>query len=272
MRYLLLSILFISNLAYGFRIESLFEQPRKVHHRSSQQYAPSDQNFDSSKGNHKIRNFSEAKKILDSDPVFNQETIYCGCKLTDIRHIDFTACGYIPPKNSTRAGKVEREHVADASSFGMTFNEWRVGAPQCKGKKGRKCAETNPEFSRMEADLHNLWAEDGLTNLLRSNKPQEAVDVSIYSFGKCDIKLSKHGFQARPEVRGTIARTIKYMDDSYPGHGLISNKNQKLYDAWDKMYPATKLECDHHKAVMRHQGNPNKFTVLACQAAGLAYQ
>lgn len=228
-------------------------------------------------GNHTISNFGEAKRLMKKDAGFYVETLYCGCKIDGKTKVDAQSCGYVPPtsKNgsvSSRAGKIEYEHVSSAHSFGQSFEEWRNPKGICGGKTtGRKCAEKNPEFARMESDLHNLWAEDGLTNLLRSNKTHQALTDSDYSFGKCDIKLTSSGFTARPEARGTVARTLKYMNDAYPNRGIISSKNEKLYDAWDKMYKATPMECAHHEAAARIQGNVNSFTVEACKAAGLKY-
>ena len=34
------------------------------------------------------------------------------------------------------------------------------------------------------------------------------------------------------------------MDDAYPGHGVISKKNEKLFQAWDKEDPADAWECE----------------------------
>jgi deoxyribonuclease-1 len=43
--------------------------------------------------------------------------------------------------------------------------------------------------------------------------------------------------EPRPEAKGEIARTYMYMERAYPGHGIISNKNEKLFQAWDKADP-----------------------------------
>ena len=38
-------------------------------------------------------------------------------------------------------------------------------------------------------------------------------------------------------VRGDIARTYLYMDVAYPGRGIISKKNRKLFAAWNRQDP-----------------------------------
>ncbi len=45
-------------------------------------------------------------------------------------------------------------------------------------------------------------------------------------------------------VRGNIARTYFYMNWAYPGHGVISKKNRKLFQAWDKIDPVDDWECE----------------------------
>lgn len=255
---ILLTLLLIASNSYSFDFKNMKNQDTK-----------------GNVGNLTISNFSKAKKMMKNNSDFFVETLYCGCSINNKKNVDYKSCGYVPPTNkkgsvSSRAGKIEFEHVSAAESWGQSFKEWRNPKEICGAKyTGRKCAETNPEFSRMESDVHNLWAEDGLTNLLRSNKTHQMLTESDYSFGKCDIKLTKSGFLARPESRGIIARTLKYMDWAYPGRGVISEKNRPLYDAWDKMYKASKLECLHNKAAMEIQGNSNPFSDKACKEAGL---
>jgi deoxyribonuclease-1 len=44
-------------------------------------------------------------------------------------------------------------------------------------------------------------------------------------------------------VRGNIARIYKYMEAEYPGHGIISRKNHKLFEAWNKHDKVDSWEC-----------------------------
>jgi deoxyribonuclease-1 len=70
-------------------------------------------------------------------------------------------------------------------------------------------------------------------------------------------------------VRGNIARIYKYMDAAYPGHGIISNKNRKLFDAWDKLDEVDAWECQRTKRIENIQGNENPFVKSACVEEGL---
>lgn len=217
--------------------------------------------------NTRIPNFSNSKKILKKFPVFYQETLYCGCKIINKNKVDMNSCGYIPPSSSSRAGKVEWEHIVPASALseGVYYNK-----SLCGKKSKRACLEkTNPNYSFRISDLYNLHAEDGLVNLIRSDKPIEEVLVSDKSFGRCDIKSSKRGFTPRKEAKGFVARTYLYMDKAYPTAKVVSNKNRKLYEAWSKMYPVTKEECARAKMIETLQLNENEFVKKPCQLKSL---
>jgi len=54
------------------------------------------------------------------------------------------------------------------------------------------------------------------------------------------------------------------MDAAYPGHGVISNKNQKLFKAWDEQDPVDKWECERNKRIEQIQGNENPFVKSVC--------
>ena len=131
--------------------------------------------------NNRIPNFNNSKKILKKFPIFNEETLYCGCKISGNK-VDTASCGYIPPSASKRAGKVEWEHVVPASALsqGIEYNK-----SLCGKKSKRACLEAKvPDYAFRTADLYNLYAEDGLINQIRSDKPQEEVVSSEKSFGK----------------------------------------------------------------------------------------
>jgi endonuclease I len=36
-------------------------------------------------------------------------------------------------------------------------------------------------------------------------------------FGDCDVEIENKKVEPRPEIRGDIARTYRYMDKAYPG-------------------------------------------------------
>ena len=59
------------------------------------------------------------------------------------------------------------------------------------------------------------------------------------------------------------------MDAAYSGHGIISKKNRKLFDAWDNQDEVDAWECQRTKRIENIQGNENPFVKKACVADGL---
>lgn len=224
-------------------------------------------------GNVAVPNFREAKKIATRLHKARGLTLYCRCRYTG-KSVDGPSCGYKSPRDPERAKRIEWEHVVPAESFGQSFVEWREGAPNCKSKKGkrfrgRKCAETNPEFSRMEGDLYNLFPEVGEVNGLRSNYSMAEVSAlgkfAGISFGKCQAKVFQSKFEPMDFAKGTVARAYLYMDYAYRGHGIISDKNRKLFEAWDKTHPVETWECDLYREIKKIQKNENPILSNRCK-------
>jgi len=83
------------------------------------------------------------------------------------------------------------------------------------------------------------------------------------------MEIENRKAEPLPEKRGNIARTYFYMDWAYPGHGIISKKNRKLYESWDREDPVDTWECVRCKRIEKIQGNENPFVKEPCQAVGL---
>lgn len=220
-------------------------------------------------GNTEITNFTKAKKIAVKIHKENPFTIYCNCLYVGSR-IDLQSCGYKVQKNKNRALRLEWEHVVPAEAFGQSFSEWRTGASECvkhgRKYKGRRCAEKNPEFNRMEGDLYNLWPEIGELNGLRSNfsMAELGAEKEESRFGACKVKIIDKKFEPMANAKGRVARVYMYMDMSYPGRGVISNKNEKLFQAWDKLHPVDEWECKRAKRIQAIQGNENPILKSRC--------
>lgn len=136
-----------------------------------------------------------------------------------------------------------------------------------KSFKGRKCAEkVNLEYRRMQADMYNLYPAVGEVNGLRSNYLMAMIPGNQYRFGECKTKIEDRKIELpRPEVRGEIASTYMYMERAYPGHGIISGKNEKLFQAWDKADPVDEWECERARRIAKIQGNVNLVVDQACR-------
>lgn len=183
--------------------------------------------------------------------------------------------GYQPIKEGARARRLEWEHVVPAQAFGQSFPEWRNGARACvdaKGEpfKGRRCAEKAAAgFRFMQADMHNLVPSIGELNGLRSNYSYAMIPGEERRFGACDMEISGRKAEPPPQVRGDIARIYLYMDAAYPGRGVVSGKNRKLFEGWDGEDPVDAWECERQRRIEALQGNSNPFVAEACSERGL---
>ncbi|MDO9530026.1 MAG: endonuclease [Syntrophales bacterium] len=227
------------------------------------------------KGNTRFQSFSKVKKVLLRQ-VYSDHltTFYCNCPFTMDKTI-VPSDKYTPKKEGNRANRVEWEHIVPAHAFGQSFPEWRNGHPECvssKGKpfKGRNCARKMVvKFRYMESDMYNLVPAVGEINGLRSNYSFGMIPGEKREFGNCDMEIENRKAEPPPEKRGNIARTYFYMDWAYPGHGIISKKNRKLFEAWSKEDPVDAWECERCKRIEKIQGNENLFVKEPCQAVGL---
>lgn len=218
-------------------------------------------------GNIKNQSFSKAKKLLLKKVYFDhKETFYCGCPFNPDKSL-IPSDKYTAKRPSRRSQRIEWEHVVPAHAFGQSFKEWRSGDPDCvtrKGKpfKGRNCARKKSELFRyMEADMYNLVPAVGEVNGNRSNYSFGMIPGELREYGNCDIEIKGKKAEPRPEIRGDIARTYFYMEWSYPGHGIISRKNRKMFEAWAKKDPIDEWEKERCRRIQKIQGNENPFVL-----------
>ena len=232
--------------------------------------------FAESAGNTFNDSFSNSKKILERDVYRDQRiTFYCGCPYDNRKNVQVCP-NYTPVSGSKRSTRVEWEHIVPAAHFGQSFKEWREGDPACvdnRGKpfKGRNCASKIAiPYRFMESDMYNLVPAVGEVNGLRSNYRFGMVAGNNF-IDVCGMKIDKESRTVEPpeQIRGFIARTYKYMDQAYPGHGIIGKSNQKLFDAWDKQHPVDKWECERCRRIEKIQGNENAVVKEQCRQAGL---
>ncbi len=232
-------------------------------------------------GNVTIRSFDEAKKLLvrlyvERSP---RRDVYCDCPFSlepgrGLR-VDLAACGYTSAGHATRAERIEWEHAVPAAKFGRTFAAWREGDPRCvdgRGRPyhGRTCARlASPEFSRMEADLHNLFPAVGEVNGLRGDLPMGLAEARapasakrearVLRFGACKSRVEGMVFQPRAEVRGDLARAYAYMDAAYPEREILDEAHRALFAAWDREDPPDAWERERNRLIEELQGNTNPF-------------
>lgn len=215
------------------------------------------------------RNYRGASQVLAQ--VYTGDLakdLYCGCPYSGKQNIDTVPCGFRPRENPRRksykrARRIEWEHIVTAHNMGHFRPCWRDG--------GRKnCTYNDPTFEMMEGDLHNLYPAIEEINGDRSNfMYSQWTNSPEPMYGSCetvvDFKLKK--VQPRKEIRGLIARVHFYMENQYAIK--LSNQDRKLFEAWDKMYPVTKEECERDRRIEKKQGNRNPFVEKACKELGL---
>lgn len=215
------------------------------------------------------KSFDDAKKILKEVYGRSGEEVYCGCTYNRGK-VNPESCGFQSDKYKKRQNILEWEHVVPAENFGRSFSEWREGAPECRNRKstfkGRKCAsKASGQFRIMEADLHNLLPSMGAVNALRSNYDPKVIQFGAMNFGSCKTKVTKGAVEPRDEIKGLFARKYLYMAAQYPKHFRMGGPTEKLMNAWDKMYPVSKKECEMDKLISRHQGWRNPFVERKCK-------
>ena len=212
-----------------------------------------------------VDSFSEAKAKLPGimKQLDNPSTLYCGCPLIFERnryYPDLKACGYKVRRNAKRATRIEAEHIMPAWEFGRQRLCWQNG--------GRKqCNTTDEQFRKIEGDLHNLYPAVGEINGDRSNYHFSDWNGKAM-YGQCEMAVDFKHRQAQPpeRARGLIARTYLYMADEY--NISITKQQQRLYEAWNNIYPPQKDECTWNRVVAKVQGNENHFVSEACEIAG----
>jgi deoxyribonuclease I len=225
-------------------------------------------------GNTTNQSFSKAKKMLARKVYYDHKTtFYCDCPFSADRNI--LSCDSYTPKKERCARRLEWEHIVPAHAFGQSFPEWREGHPECVSRKrkpfkGRNCARKMViPFRYMESDMYNLVPCIREINRLRSNYSFAMIPGEKRKFGKCDMEIEKRKAEPPPDKRGNIARTYFYMDWAYPGRGIISKKNRKLFDTWDKGDPVDAWECQRCRRIEEIQGNENPFVRKACIEKGM---
>ncbi|MDC1086798.1 endonuclease [Alphaproteobacteria bacterium] len=220
-------------------------------------------------GNKKIESFSKSKTFLNKIHQESPVSFYCQCKYNDNKP-NWESCGFRPRKDKKRASRIEWEHILPASHFGIKFNAWVNGHPVCissKGKKfkGRKCTEKVHKLYRyMQADLYNLQPAIGEVNGMRSNYQIGEIEGEEREFGKCDIEIKNKKVEPTPKIRGDIARTYLYMEQTYPQYIKFNQSIKKLIIKWDQEDPVDAWECKRAILISNIQGNTNKILQNRC--------
>ncbi|MBQ8482094.1 MAG: endonuclease [Alphaproteobacteria bacterium] len=246
----------------------------------------------SNAGNRYSQSFYAVKQVMLNKIYYDyRRTLYCnaefdrfkkikksqGFELPDIRKVDFKVYDISSEELKRKSERLEWEHIVPAENFGRTFKEWSQGHKNCvsnKGKhfKGRSCAvKENENFRYMYTDMYNLYPVIGAVNYLRANfnftQFNQRDNVKVL-FGGCPMKISRNKAEPRDEVKGLIARTYFYMEQTYPRY-KIGEPMRGILKTWDKKYPVTAWECKRAYRIEKVQGNANEIVKKKCENKGL---
>ena len=117
-------------------------------------------------------------------------------------------CGFTPRiEKSSRAKRMEWEHIVPASEFGHNRQCWNEAiCTDSHGKKykGRRCCEKmDPEFKRMEDDLMDLVPADGEVNGDRSDFLYAILNEPSGQYGQCPMVIDFAKRMAEPACSNT---------------------------------------------------------------------
>lgn len=217
---------------------------------------------------HTNESFSKAKKQMKQVYFDNQFTFYCNCiydykkeKGREKMVVYNDSCGYKPRKNKKRGETIEWEHIMPAYRFASSLQCWNEKIcvdKNGKSYKGRKCCEkVDKKFRIMQADMYNLVPSVGELNGDRSNYSYGIIDGEARLYGECDFEVSGKKAEPKEDIRGDIARTYFYMEETY---GItLTNEERQLFIMWNKLDNISQWEKVRAKRIKEIQGNENKF-------------
>lgn len=226
--------------------------------------------------NTSIKSFGEAKGKLKKIYGNKSITFYCQCPYQK-KSIKLKKCGLKLKKFKKRSRRLEWEHIVPAHAFGQSFIEWRNSEKICGYKKtksgklkkisSRKCAsKKNKLFKAMEADIYNLVPAIGSVNALRSNFSMSEIGGTKKLICNTELVISNRKIMPPSNRKGDIARIYMYMDQTYPGRGIISKKNRSLFKKWNDLDPVDKYECSLYRKKLVYQKNINPVLDKKCRS------
>lgn len=224
------------------------------------------------------KSFYKSKKILENyvynDKLLDRNTFYCWCSYNSDKKLIWD-CDYENEwKENVRDNKIEWEHVVASEHIWQHFKSWTIWMAKCKDNKWdyykwRKCAEKDDKFAYIYADMYNLFPAVWSLNMYRSNHVMWEIVWEERNFWKCDVELeknvnNKYIFEPNENNKWDIARTYRYIEETYDIN-VISDKNEKLFNVWEKIDPISKEECRRYYAIKKYQWNKNIVLHDTCE-------
>ena len=192
---------------------------------------------------------------------------YCGCRFGADQAV-LGDCPYVPPDGA--AATIRWEPVVPPSRFGVyrrCWQQWSVG-PGNDAIARQQCAQMDPEFREMEADLFNFHPVIATLSDQRGENPFANVQGEPRAFGACDFETQsdmgkKQKIEPPADVRGDIARIYLYMAARY-GKGSdwkikLPREQRQLYEKWAEADPVDDRERARACRIAAIQGWDNPY-------------
>lgn len=133
---------------------------------------------------------------------------------------------------------------------------WMLKHLTCDSR--RECRlDKRSRFTRMEADMHNLYPAWQDTDISRRDTRFGMIKGEDWRYENCDFERQFGVTEPRPIARGNIARSIFYMHTEY---GVpLDKKMLAQLKVWNREDPPSKQELLRNKIIEELQGNRNKY-------------
>ena len=121
-----------------------------------------------------------------------------------------------------------------------------------------QCRESgNKRFTRMEADMHNMYPVWSALVTYRDGFQFGEIPGEEWRFNDCDIEWKGGVFEPRPVARGNIARALLYMHKQY---GLKLDPDEvKMLVRWNSEDPPSNQEIERNNKIESVQGIRNPY-------------
>lgn len=212
--------------------------------------------------------FATERKIASSltDIYKNhRQTFFCDIPFSAQQKVDFQACEKCPHVSTSIQWipLVTSQHMAQH----LRCYQEKICIHPKNGQrfKGLSCCKkTNETYQHMQQDLHNRVPEIAFFKQQRKEYrfgiiPSENLSPADYKHGNCHFYIDKKHkrIEPAPQIRGIIARTYLYMQDTY--QIMLTEEERRLFLHWHQHYPPSTWERERNQKIYTLQGNSNHY-------------
>ena len=133
---------------------------------------------------------------------------------------------------------------------------WMLKYMNCSSRRQCRLDEKS-RFTRMEADMHNLYPVWQDAKVARRDTVFGMVEGENWRYENCDFERYLGVTEPRPIARGNIARSIFYMHTQY---GVpVEKKMLDELKRWNRLDPPSNQEMLRNNLIEEIQGNRNPY-------------